>query len=107
LLDQVLTLTGRQREAILEAVRVLRPDGMLLVLDRIGPVKGRLSAGHGLSGLAENQLAVMLAEAGMRATRRRDLAGRLPGFALVTALPMIEAGRGLMRPARQEVNHYD
>lgn len=107
LLDQVLTLTGRQREAIREAVRVLRPDGMLLVLDRIGPVKGRLSAGHGLSGLAENQLAVMLAEAGMRATRRRDLAGRLPGFALVTALPMIETGRGLTRPARQEVNHYD
>jgi SAM-dependent methyltransferase len=92
LLDQVLTLTGRQRAAIREAVRVLRPAGTLLVLDRIGPVKASLSAGHGLEGLAENQLAVMLAEAGMRATHRRDLAARLPGFALVSALPMIEAG---------------
>ncbi len=32
----------------------------------------------------------MLAEAGWRSTRRRDLAGRLPGFALVVALPMLE-----------------
>jgi SAM-dependent methyltransferase len=90
LLDQVLTLTSRQREAICEAARVLRPDGVLLVLDRIGPVKASLRSGFGLEGLAENQLAVMLAEAGWRSTRRRDLAGRLPGFALVVAMPMLE-----------------
>jgi DNA-binding transcriptional ArsR family regulator/SAM-dependent methyltransferase len=101
LLDQVLTLTGKQREAIREAVRVLRPAGVLLVLDRIGPVKANLSAGHGLDGLAENQLAVMLAEAGMRATRRRDLAGRLPGFALLSALPMIETDVGEVAPQAQ------
>ena len=95
LLDQVLTLTDRPREAIREAVRVLRPDGALLVLDRVGPVKASLSAGHGLDGLAENQLAVMLAEVGMRSKRRRDLAGRMPGFALVTALPMIETRGGV------------
>jgi ArsR family transcriptional regulator len=91
LLDQVLTLTARQRDAIHEAARVLRPEGTLLVLDRVGPVKANLSPGHGLDGLAENQLAVMLAEAGLRSTRRRDLAGRLPGFALVSALPMLES----------------
>jgi len=105
LLDQVLTLTGRQRDAIREAVRVLRPDGLLLVLDRVGPVKANLTAGYGLEGLAENQLAVMLAEAGMRATRRRDLAGRLPGFALVSALPMIESRAGAEAPATQRVTN--
>lgn len=105
LLDQVLTLTGKQRLAISEAVRVLRPNGMLLVLDRIGPVKANLSPGHGLDGLAENQLAVMLAEAGRRATRRRDLAGRLPGFALVSALPMIETSAGVSRTADNQVTN--
>jgi ArsR family transcriptional regulator len=105
LLDQVLTLTDRQREAIQEAARVLRPDGTLLVLDRVGPVKANLSAGHGLDGLAENQLAVMLAEAGLRSSRRRDLAGRLPGFALVSALPMIETGAGLTVRQNKSLRH--
>lgn len=108
LLDQVLTLTSNQREAIREAVRVLRPDGTLLVLDRVGPVKANLSTGRGLDGLAENQLAVMLAEAGMRSKRRRDLAGRLPGFALVSALPMIETVAGRQdQAAAQGVTNYE
>lgn len=94
LLDQVLSLTDKPRRAIREAARVLRRDGRLIVLDRFGPAKTNLNTGHGLGGLAENQLAVMLAEAGLRAGRRRDLAGRLPGFALLTALPAIELGTG-------------
>lgn len=91
LLDQVLSLSDRPRQVILEAARVLRRDGRLLVLDRFGPVQASLTPGYGLGGLAENQLAVMLAEAGLRAGRRRDLAGRLPGFALLAALPALEA----------------
>jgi len=94
LLDQVLSLTQQPRAAIREASRVLRNTGRLIVLDRFGPVKASLSSGHGLGGLAENQLAVMLAEVGLRAGRRRDLAGRLPGFALLTALPAIEINTG-------------
>jgi DNA-binding transcriptional ArsR family regulator len=94
LLDQVLSLTDKPRFAIAEAARVLRREGRLIVLDRFGPVQSNLSAGHGLDGLAENSLAVMLAEVGLRAGRRRDLAGRLPGFALLTALPAIELGTG-------------
>ena len=97
LLDQVLSLTDDPRPAIAEAVRVLRRTGStmqsrLVVLDRFGPVSANLRSGHGLGGLAENQLAVMLAEAGLRAGRRRDLAGRLPGFALLTAVPTLEMG---------------
>lgn len=94
LLDQVLSLTDQPRSAITEAARVLRHDGRLIVLDRFGPVQASLKTGHGLGGLAENHLAVMLAEAGLRAGRRRELAGRLPGFALLTALPAIEMGTG-------------
>ena len=94
LLDQVLSLTDKPRSAITEAARVLRRDGRLIVLDRFGPVQSNLAPGHGLGELAENHLAVMLAEAGLRAGRRRDLAGRLPGFALLTALPAIEMRTG-------------
>ncbi len=99
LLDQVLSLTDNPRAAIREAARVLRRDGRLLVLDRFGPVKANLVTGHGLGGLAENQLAVMLAEVGLRAGRRRDLAGRLPGFALLAANPTIEMGASTDRAA--------
>lgn len=98
LLDQVLSLSDRPRTVILEATRVLRRDGRLLVLDRFGPVQANLAPRQGLSGLAENQLAVMLAEAGFRAGRRRDLAGRLPGFALLAALPGIEATATIRPP---------
>ncbi|MBT8422277.1 MAG: metalloregulator ArsR/SmtB family transcription factor [Gammaproteobacteria bacterium] len=97
LLDQVLSLTDDPRPALAEAARVMRRSGgalqgRLIVLDRFGPVSAGLRSGHGLGGLAENQLAVMLAEVGLRAGRRRDLAGRLPGFALLTAVPTIEMG---------------
>jgi SAM-dependent methyltransferase len=94
LLDQVLTLTQTPREALKEASRVLRPEGRLLVLDRFGPARKSLDQGSGLIGLAENQLAVMLAEVGLRSGRRRDLDGRLPGFALLQAVPALEYGTG-------------
>jgi len=94
MLDQVLSLTDQPRRALQEAARVLRSDGRLVVLDRFAPVKASLVSGQGLGGLAENQLAVMLAEVGLRAGRRRDLAGRLPGFAILTALPTLEMQAG-------------
>jgi len=93
LLDQVLTLTDQARAAIKEASRVLRSGGQLLVLDRFGPACTTLDQQRGLSGLAENQLAVMLAEAGLRSGTRRELAGRLPGFALLKATTAFEFGQ--------------
>ena len=93
LLDQVLTLTDRPRVALREAHRVLRSGGQLLVLDRFGPARKSLERTNALSGLAENQLAVMLAELGLRSTPRRDVAGRLPGFALLRAVTAFEFGQ--------------
>jgi DNA-binding transcriptional ArsR family regulator len=93
LLDQVLTLTERPRTAIKEAARVLRSGGQLLVLDRFGPARKSLDQRSALTGLAENQLAVMLAEVGLRSSPRRDLAGRLPGFALLRATTAFEFGQ--------------
>ncbi|MGI9290051.1 MAG: ArsR/SmtB family transcription factor [Gammaproteobacteria bacterium] len=94
LLDQVLTLSEQPRDALREASRVLRPEGRLMVLDRFGPARKSLDHDSGLTGLAENQLAVMLAEVGLRSGRRRDLAGRLPGFALLQAVPALEFATG-------------
>lgn len=104
LLDQVLTLSAEPRRALREAARVLRPDGRLLVLDRFGPVRSRLGRPSDLGGLAENQLAVMLAEVGFRAGRRRDLAGRLPGFALLRATPALEFAATTVPAATPDMN---
>ena len=82
LLDQVLSLTDRPRPAIREAARVLKPDGLMLILDRVG-MPGSTQP---IEGLAENQLAVMLAESGLRLQKRHELPGRLPGFALLSAV---------------------
>jgi hypothetical protein len=86
----------------------LRRDGRLFVLDRFGPIRANVSATHGLGELAENQLAVMLAESGLRATRRRDLVGRVPGFALLSALPSIELATGIdNETAHKEIAQQD
>ena len=54
----------------------------MLILDRVG-MPGSTQP---IEGLAENQLAVMLAESGLRLQKRRELPGRLPGFALLSAV---------------------
>ncbi|MEC9375810.1 MAG: metalloregulator ArsR/SmtB family transcription factor [Pseudomonadota bacterium] len=98
LLDQVLSLTDRPRVAISEAARVLKPNGRVLVLDRIAPVKSNLEQDYTLEGLAENQLAVMFAESGLRFGKRRDLTGRLPGFALLEVNSTLEMGLPQIKP---------
>jgi len=94
LLDQVLALTDRPRLVIREAVRVLRPRGTLLVLDRVGPVAATVEATRGIGDLKENQLSVMLGESGMRLAQRRELPGRVPGFALIMARAVPARGTG-------------
>lgn len=84
-LDEVLALSDRPQSALAEALRVLRPAGRLLVLDRILPAVRRLPTGPPGRALYENQLVVMLRALGLHCARPVWLPGRRPAHALVVA----------------------
>lgn len=84
-LDEVLALSERPQSALAEALRVLRPAGRLLVLDRILPAVRRLPAEPAQRALYENQLVVMLRALGLHCARPVWLPGRRPAHALVVA----------------------
>ncbi|MCK6372158.1 MAG: class I SAM-dependent methyltransferase, partial [Gammaproteobacteria bacterium] len=90
-LDEVLSLSERPLAALAEALRVLRPAGRLLILDRVLPAALRLPSGGGPRALYENQLGVMLRGAGFRCGRPARFPGRTPEYALISAFPA--AGR--------------
>ncbi len=70
-LDEVLSLAQDPQAALDEALRVLRPAGQLLILDRILPAALRLPSRAAQRVLYENQLTVMLREAGLEVDQRR------------------------------------
>jgi ArsR family transcriptional regulator len=84
-LDEALTLSHRRLHALEEAVRVLRPLGRLLVLDRILPAVRRLPAHPSQDALFENQLNTMLRGLGLKLAQRIWLPGRTLEYALFTA----------------------
>jgi ArsR family transcriptional regulator len=90
ILDEVLTTGVELGAGLAEALRVLRPDGRLLIIDRIQPVASQLQAG---TALADNQLNVALVEVGARIESRRWLPGRAPDFALFAAAPAYPLAR--------------
>jgi ArsR family transcriptional regulator len=85
LLDEVLALTEAPLVALGEAVRVLRPAGRLLVLDRLLPPALRLPSRAGRRVLFENQLTAMLRAAGLRSGTPVRFPGRSPEYALIAA----------------------
>ncbi|MCC7257001.1 MAG: metalloregulator ArsR/SmtB family transcription factor [Gammaproteobacteria bacterium] len=86
-LDEVLGSAVAPQRAIEEAVRVLRPAGRLLVLDRILPAVRRLPGQPPRQALFENQLVVMLREAGLRPGAPAWFPGRSLQYALLQASP--------------------
>ncbi len=85
LLDEVLARTDEPQSVLVEAARVLRPAGKLLILDRILPAALRLPS-HGMRrALFGNQLAVMLREVGLKSGSPAWFPGRTLEYALITA----------------------
>jgi ArsR family transcriptional regulator len=85
-LDEVLTLTNRPARVLAEAVRVLRPLGRLLILDRILPAVRRLPEGVSREVLFDNQLNTLLRGLGLKLTQRSWLPGKTLEHALFTAI---------------------
>jgi ArsR family transcriptional regulator len=85
LLDEVLSLSVQPQQVVAEALRVLRPAGRLLILDRIRPAALRLPSQSGRRALFANQLTVMLRGLGLKAGRPAWFPGRAPEYALVAA----------------------
>jgi ArsR family transcriptional regulator len=84
-LDEVLSLSEEPQRVIIEAARVLRPAGRLLILDRILPAALRLPSQVGRRALYENQLTAMLRGLGLKAASPAWFPGRAPELALMTA----------------------
>jgi ubiquinone/menaquinone biosynthesis C-methylase UbiE len=84
-LDEVLSLTDEPQRALAEAVRVVRPAGRLLVVDRIRPAALRLPSGVAGRALFENQLQAMLRGLGLKAASPAWFPGRALEYAWMTA----------------------
>ncbi|MDH3976882.1 MAG: metalloregulator ArsR/SmtB family transcription factor [Gammaproteobacteria bacterium] len=91
LLDEVLghsnNLSANNLLKVLtEAQRVLRPEGSLLIMDRLQPVARNLTPQQGEARLVENQLTVCLSELGFRVTHKIWFPGRIMEYALFSAI---------------------
>jgi ArsR family transcriptional regulator len=84
-LDEVLSLSDEPQRALAEAIRVLRPSGRLLVLDRIHPPALRLPSHAAGRALFENQLMVMLRGLGLKTAGPSWFPGRALEYAWMTA----------------------
>jgi len=83
LLNEALSGADDIRQAIAEAVRVLRRGGRLLILDWVRAVSLQ-NTGSQEDGLPENQLRALLAEQGMIVGQRFWLPGKSTNYALFT-----------------------
>ena len=86
-LDEVLGSTDQVLKGLREAQRVLRPDGYLLIVDRIQPVARQLPGSSGNGVLFENQLTAMLSELGLKVSNRFWFPGRVMEYALFSVQP--------------------
>jgi ArsR family transcriptional regulator len=92
-LDEVLGSIDQPLPGLREATRVVKRDGQLIIVDRIQPVAGRLSAPVINGVLIENQLTALLSELGYRISDRTWFPGRVMEYALFSAVPDISQPR--------------
>ncbi|MGI9309836.1 MAG: ArsR/SmtB family transcription factor, partial [Gammaproteobacteria bacterium] len=93
LLNEAMSHATDQMSALGEAVRVLRRNGQLLILDWIAPVSLQNRGGRELS---ENQVRALLAEHGLEIVQRAWLPGKSPDYALFKAVPAKAQRTGTM-----------
>ncbi len=87
ILDEVLTSTEDVLAGLVEARRVLRPGGQLLIVDHVRPVARQLPDQRGGARLIDNQLTAKLSELGYRVAHRIWFPGRAMEYALFAAVP--------------------
>lgn len=85
-LDEVLGGIDQPAVGLREAIRVLKRDGQLLIVDRIQPVAWKLSTSPSNRALIENQLSALLSELGYRISDRIWFPGRVMEYALFSAV---------------------
>lgn len=85
LLDEVLGTAQDIASGLREARRVLRPEGQLLIVDRLQPVARNLTAQEDRPTLVENQLTTCLSELGLYVNQRIWFPGKIMEYALFTA----------------------
>jgi hypothetical protein len=81
----VLSSADSVPELLAESLRVLRPSGHLIIVDRIQPAARSLPAA-GNRSLIENHLTASLVEAGYKVTNRTWFPGRAMEYALIGAI---------------------
>ncbi len=90
-LDEVLSGATDPCAGLCEAIRVLRRDGRLVIVDRIQPVARQPTTARGV--LVDGWLTGRLDELGYRVTTRNWLPGRIMEYALLLAVPAAEQKR--------------
>ena len=86
-LTEVLVPPGDLLSGLREAIRVLRQDGRLIILDRIQPAVRRLPRQPDTGSLFENCLIAQLSELGYKVSNRIWFPGRVMEYALFSAVP--------------------
>lgn len=92
-LDEVLGVVSDRLAGLREAIRVLRRDGRLVIVDRVRPVTRQLSREAGIATLIDNQLTAQLSELGYKVATRTWLPGRVMEFALFSAVLDVNQNR--------------
>jgi DNA-binding transcriptional ArsR family regulator/2-polyprenyl-3-methyl-5-hydroxy-6-metoxy-1,4-benzoquinol methylase len=92
-LSLILGSAADTLDSLREARRVLKPDGRLMIVDRIQPAVRHLTKSTANGQLVENQLTALLGELGCKIFHRTWFPGRVMEYALISAKPEVASMR--------------